>query len=100
MTIIMYTNIANTPPDELVTKGVYRISRNPIYFFGGFLMYIGIGLACASWVFLLFAVLWIVLWHIVLPTEERFLVEQYGDAYREYMNKTPRWIGMPRAGKK
>ena len=100
MTIIMYINIANTPPDEPVTRGVYRISRNPIYFFGGFLMYIGIGLACASWVFLLFAVLWIVLWHIVLPAEERFLLEKYGDAYREYMNKTPRWIGMPKSGER
>jgi protein-S-isoprenylcysteine O-methyltransferase Ste14 len=46
---------------------------------------------------LLLAVAWIVLWCIVVPAEERFLLEKYGDAYREYMNKTPRWIGIPKS---
>lgn len=99
MTLITTINFATTPGDEPVTIGVYRISRHPIYL-SGFLMYIGIGIACASWVLLLCAVLWIVLWHIVVPTEERFLLENYGDVYREYMNKTPRWIGIPKSGGK
>ena len=96
MNVVIILNFAATPIDEPVTKGVYRILRHPIYF-GGFLMYIGIGIACASWVVLLCAVLWLVLFHIVVPTEERFLVEKYGGAYQEYMNSTPRWIGIPRS---
>jgi len=96
MYVVTILNIATTPVDEPVTKGVYRILRHPIYF-GGFLMYIGVGIACASWVVLLCAVLWLVLFHIVVPTEERFLVEKYGGAYQEYMNSTPRWIGIPRS---
>jgi len=96
MYVVTILNVATTPVDEPVTKGVYRILRHPIYF-GGFLMYIGVGIACASWVVLLCAVLWLVLFHIVVPTEERFLVEKYGDAYQEYMNSTPRWIGIPRS---
>jgi protein-S-isoprenylcysteine O-methyltransferase Ste14 len=32
--------------------------------------------------------------------EERFLLEKYGDAYREYIEQTPRWIGVPKSGKK
>jgi len=28
--------------------------------------------------------------------EERYCLEKYGDAYRAYMNKTPRWIGIPK----
>lgn len=91
-------NIASIPLDEPVTKGVYRISRHPIYV-SGFLMYTGMGIACASWAVLLCAVLWIAFWQIVIPTEERFLVEQYGDSYRNYMQRTPRWIGIPKAGK-
>ncbi len=96
MCIATILNFAATPIDEPVTRGVYRILRHPIYF-SGFLMYIGIGIACASWVLLLCAVLWMVLWHIVVPTEERFLLEKYGDAYDEYMDRTPRWIGMPKS---
>ena len=96
MSVITSVNFATTPLDEPVTKGVYRISRHPIYF-SGFLLYIGIGIAAASWVILLCAILWIVLFHIVLPSEEHFLLEKYGDSYREYMNKTPRWIGFPKS---
>jgi protein-S-isoprenylcysteine O-methyltransferase Ste14 len=100
LSLVMYVvttiSIANTPVNEPVTRGAYRISRHPVYF-SGFLMYIGIGIACASWIVLLLAVAWIVLWQIVVPTEERFLIDQYGDAYREYMNKTPKYIGIPKS---
>ena len=99
MNLMAGVAFATTALDEPVTKGVYRISRHPADF-GGFLLYVGIGIACASWIFLLCAVLWISLFHIVLPTEERFCLEKYGDAYREYMNRTPRWIGMPKSGAK
>jgi protein-S-isoprenylcysteine O-methyltransferase Ste14 len=99
MSVITTVNYATTPLDTPVSKGVYRISRNPIYF-TGFLLYIGIGIATASWVILLCAILWIVLFQIVLPSEERFLLEKYGDSYREYMNKTPKWIGFPKSGAK
>ena len=95
MTLMSSISFATTPLGEPVTKGVYRISRHPIYL-SGFLLYVGIGIACASWVLLLCAVVWIVLWSIVVPTEERFLLKKYGDAYREYMNRTPRWIGIPK----
>ena len=95
MSIIITINIAGTPVEEPITKGAYRISRNPIYF-SAFLLYLGIGIACASWVLLLCAVLWIVIWQIVVPAEERFLLEKYGDAYREYTSRTPRWIGIPK----
>ena len=96
MYIVTTISIANTPANEPITRGAYRISRHPIYF-SGFLLYIGMGIACASWVLLLCAVLWIVFWQIAVPAEERFLCEKYGDAYRKYMNKTPRWIGVPKS---
>jgi protein-S-isoprenylcysteine O-methyltransferase Ste14 len=96
MTVMVSINFAATPVDKPVTRGVYRISRHPVYI-SGFLLYVGIGIACASWVMLLLAVAWIVLWCIVVPAEERFLLEKYGDSYREYMNKTPRWIGIPKS---
>ena len=96
MTVMVSINFAATPVDKPVTKGFYRISRHPIYI-SGFLVFVGIGIACASWVMLLLAVAWIVLWCIVVPAEESFLLEKYGDAYRNYMKKTPRWIGIPKS---
>jgi len=96
MTVMVSANFAATPPDKPVTGGVYRISRHPIYF-SAFLMYIGMGIAGASWVMLLLAVAWLVLWCIVVPAEERFLLEKYGDSYRKYMDRTPRWIGIPKS---
>lgn len=94
--LITTYNYAATPLGEPVTRGIYRISRHPIYL-SGFLLYAGTGIACASWIVLLFAVLWIVFFHIVVPAEERFLLEKYGDSYREYLKSTPRWIGIPKS---
>jgi protein-S-isoprenylcysteine O-methyltransferase Ste14 len=96
MTVMVSINFAATPVDKPVTRGVYRTSRHPVYL-SGFLLYVGMGIACASWVMLLLAVAWIVLWCIVVPAEEHFLLEKYGDAYQEYMDKTPRWIGIPKS---
>jgi len=95
MSLITTHNYATTPLGEPVTKGIYRISRHPIYL-NGFVLYIGMGVACASWFIMLCSALWLVLWQIVLPAEERFLLDKYSDAYREYMNRTPRWIGIPK----
>jgi protein-S-isoprenylcysteine O-methyltransferase Ste14 len=90
-------NIARTQiVNEPVTKGAYRFSRHPIYL-GGFLLFLGIGIACASWLFILFALAWITLWLIAVPSEENNVIEKYGDAYREYMNRTPRWIGLTKS---
>jgi protein-S-isoprenylcysteine O-methyltransferase Ste14 len=97
MNLVAGINIATIPFDkEPITRGVYRFSRHPVYF-GGFLFYLGIGIACASWVFLLLAVAWIVLWQIAVPGEERSLLKKYGDSYRQYMSKTPRWLGIPKS---
>jgi protein-S-isoprenylcysteine O-methyltransferase Ste14 len=90
---------ANAPLDKPVTTGVYRITRNPEYF-SGFLQYLGISIACLSWVFILCSVAYIISLHIlVVQSEEPSLIKKYGDAYREYMNSTPRWIGIPKSKK-
>jgi protein-S-isoprenylcysteine O-methyltransferase Ste14 len=97
--LISFVSFGTTPLDELVTKGTYRISRNPVCL-SGFLGDVGIGIACASWLFLLYAIVDIILMHISLGAEERFLLEKYGNAYRKYMKRTPRWIGIPKSEKR
>ena len=95
-TIIAGTHLDTTPIDRPATKGLYRISRNPLYL-GTFLIFIGIGIAGASWLYLLLIAVFIVLYDILIAPKERWCLEKYGDSYREYMNRTPRWIGIPKS---
>ncbi|MGD2245632.1 MAG: methyltransferase [Candidatus Aminicenantes bacterium] len=53
-------------------------------------MFIGVAVSRVSWIVLLCAVLWIVFWQIVVPAEERALLEKYGDSCRQYMKRIPR----------
>ena len=88
-------SFSSAPLDEPLSKGVYAISRHPQYL-GFFLAFAGIGIVCASWVFLLIALVWIISWYFGVVEEEHILCERYGDSYRQYMDRTPRWIGFSR----
>jgi len=82
--------------DKPATKGIYRYSRHPMYV-SMFLMLLGAGIASASWIVLLFAVISMILWVPLAISEEEFCLTQYKNSYREYMNRTPRWIGLPKS---
>lgn len=95
MVLLYSISWATAPLGAPLSKGVYAISRHPCYF-GFFLAYLGTGIACASWIYLLCALVWIVSWQIAVVEEERILLEKYSDAYQQYMDRTPRWIGFPK----
>ena len=89
-------NFATAPHDKPITGGLYHLSRHPMYL-SMLLIYTGTSLASASWLFFLITIATAAL--IIRPEmtlEESYCLEKYGDAYREYMNKTPRWIGVPK----
>ena len=96
--IIAILNFATTSLDKPVTQGIYRFSRNPMYV-GEFLINISVSIVCLSWIFFLVTVVVAILEQNVVIAEERFCLGKYGNAYREYMNRTPRWIGIPRSSK-
>jgi len=93
--IVSMINFATTPMNKPVTKGVYRYSRNPM-FIGWFLTYFGIAIACISWVYLVITVLFILITTYLSPFEEAITLGHYGKAYKEYMKRTPKWIGIPK----
>lgn len=76
----------------LVESGPYAFTRNPLYL-GLTLTYLGVALAArsAAPLALLPTVLWTV-HHGVILREERYLERKFGDAYREYMRRVPRWF--------
>jgi protein-S-isoprenylcysteine O-methyltransferase Ste14 len=97
-TIVAILNFATSPKDKVITKGLYRFTRNPTYI-GMILMQIGVGVACSSWLYLLLAVALMFLLNANLSAEERYCLYKYGDNYRKYKNSTPRWIGIPKSRK-
>lgn len=84
-------NFAATPKDQPVVKGLFRISRNPIHV-TSFIALVGVGIATASWVIISLSVIEQILMHKTTLAEERFCLEKYGDSYREYMKKVPRYF--------
>lgn len=93
---MVMANFGATPPDKPVTRGIYRYSRHPMYL-TPFFMFAGTGIASASWLFLLLSVVYILMPPVFVAAEENFLLEKYGSAYRDYMDRTPRWIGLPKS---
>jgi len=96
--IITVVNWVNTPTGKLVTRGLYRFSRHPMYV-TEVLLLLGVSVASASWVFLLFPIIIGVGAVYFIKMEEAQCIGHYGKAYREYMDRTPRWIGIPKSKK-
>jgi len=96
--IIVLVDWANTPAGKPVTRGFYRYSRHPMYV-AEVLLLLGVSIISASWVFLLFPIIVGVGAGYFIKIEEAFTLGHYGKTYREYVNRTPRWIGMPRPRK-
>ena len=78
---------------QLVTNGIYQISRNPA-FLGFDLVYIGILLMFFNWILLAVSILAIIMLHLqIVNVEEDFLVSAFGDEYLEYRKKVRRYLG-------
>ena len=78
---------------ELVTTGIYSISRNPA-FFGFDLMYIGILITFFNWILCVVTCVVMVLFHLqIVNVEEDFLIEAFGDEYIKYRKKVCRYLG-------
>jgi protein-S-isoprenylcysteine O-methyltransferase Ste14 len=97
--IVSMINFATTSIHIPVTKGAYRYSRNPM-FIGFFLCFFGISIACISWVYLALTLFFILTTVYLSPFEEAITLGHYGKSYKEYMERTPKWIGIPKSGKR
>jgi protein-S-isoprenylcysteine O-methyltransferase Ste14 len=89
--VVALFNFRNTPLDRPVTAGLYRVSRNPQQFM---LLVAGLGISIAigSWLILLMLLLGLVFTHRKLLAEESSCLSQYGDSYRAYMERVPRYF--------
>lgn len=76
---------------QLVTSGPYRWIRHPLYTFGSLLI-IAIAVAAANWFILGLGFLTFIPLAMRTPLEEQKLQETFGDAYRNYMKETGRYL--------
>ena len=83
--------IDSTQKTELVTRGVYHISRNPA-FVGFDLLYVGIALAFPNPVMVALTLAGVVVFHLQILEEERFMRSVFGAGYAEYAAKTRRYL--------
>jgi len=93
---VAVANVAATPLGKPFTKGVYRYSRNALSI-GMLLIFLGIRVASASWLYLLLSVIITVITHFMILIEERSCLNKFGDAYLQYTHRTSRWIGLPKS---
>lgn len=86
------TVIPDRAARQLVTWGLYRFSRNPMYV-GLTAAYVGLSLVTNfAWPLALLPVVLVVIRFAVIAREERYLRAAFGDAYRDYQQRVRRWI--------
>lgn len=81
-----------TPSTALVTHGLYRYSRNPIYIALS-LIHLGVAAAVDSpWIAATLPIVLIVIRTGVIAREEAYLEAKFGQAYRDYKARVRRWL--------
>lgn len=87
--------IAENDKTEMITGGIYKISRNPA-FLGFDCVYLGLLLMFFNWILLVFSVFAMTMLHLQILQEEHYLPEVFGEDYVDYKSKVCRYIGRKR----
>ena len=89
--IIALINFRNTPLDQPITSGLYGISHHPQVLML-FILGSGICIAIGSWLALFLQIISALFLRSRTLAEETACLEQYGDSYRAYMKRVPRYL--------
>jgi protein-S-isoprenylcysteine O-methyltransferase Ste14 len=77
--------------DQLVTEGIFRHCRNPLYV-GNILMLVGVGILVNSLLFILiFIPLFLFIYQAIVLAEENFLRGKFGEQFNDYCARVNRW---------
>lgn len=89
--IVSISNFSKPSRNGINLKGLYRISRNPIYV-SYFIYFLGCVLLTRSFILLALLIVFQVSAHWIILSEERWCVKKFGEAYLNYMEKVRRYI--------
>lgn len=84
--------ISDKDKTEMITTGIYSMSRNPA-FVGFDLMYMGLLLMFFNRLLAVFTAFAILMLHLQILQEEKFLKTSFGDQYIRYNKKVHRYFG-------
>lgn len=87
--------IAEEHNREMITSGIYKISRNPA-FFGVGCVYLGILILFFYWILLFFSVFAAVMLHLQILQEEKYLPVALGEEYISYKKTSVQILGKER----
>ena len=87
--------VSQTDKTELVTSGIYQISRNPA-FLRFDLLYIGTLLMFFSWILCVLTVFTVIMYHLQIANVEEFLLATFGNEYLQYKKNVCRYMGRKR----
>lgn len=80
----------------VIDQGPYSMCRNPLYFFS-LLGASGVGFATETWTLgIVITAVFLLMYTYVIRHEEEFLAASFGDAYRQYLARVPRFFPDPR----
>ncbi len=78
--------------DGLVTEGIFKHCRNPLYV-GNILMLLGVGILANSLIYVgIMMPLFLFIYQAIVLAEENFLRSKFGPGFDEYCKKVNRWI--------
>jgi len=89
--ILSVSNFAKPAENGINLKGIYRVSRNPMYV-AYFIYFLGCVLLTQSFILLAILLVFQISAHWIILSEERWCVKKFGEEYINYMNKVRRYI--------
>jgi protein-S-isoprenylcysteine O-methyltransferase Ste14 len=82
---------SHQPSSVLITNGILRYVRNPMYF-GILLVYVAFLFLSVSLISLGFFVIVFFVYNWMVNFEEKLLEEMFGDEYKNYKERVAKWI--------
>ena len=87
-------SVAKVENHKIIETGLYKFIRHPGYL-GQLIIFIGISISISNWLSILAMMIPIILGYLYrIKVEERFMLEQLGEAYLNYQERTKRLIPM------
>jgi protein-S-isoprenylcysteine O-methyltransferase Ste14 len=94
--LVAIWSVRSLPIDKrgtgVCTTGAYRYVRHPVYAAFTSIGALGLALYFNHTVFLVWLLAVQAWWHWLIPIEERSMIEEFGDEYEQYMQRTGRFI--------
>lgn len=80
-----------TPPERLVTSGIYAYTRNPMYL-GHLIFLAGLAITLQSYVGAVLLLIHVPWFHSRVAGDEQRLHELFGEEYAAYAKRVKRWL--------